>query len=142
MGARAHSSVPRLNVAIAMTNTVLVDSRSSSHPVTGITTAIVSMNAVVSHCAVRSVTEKSSMMALSATFMVVSLRMTTKAATMRIPMTPRGRAVVMWSLSECRPLPGLGQRVGADVRLAADREIAGDGPGRTQLEEPRHEALT
>ena len=47
-------SVPRLNDSIASWNTRRVGSRSSSHPVIGMTTAMVSMNAVVNHCAVRS----------------------------------------------------------------------------------------
>lgn|GEM_PF-3052357 len=89
-GASAHTTVPRVKVVMAIVNTWRVVSRSSSHPVTGITTAIVSRNAVVSHCAVRSVTPSEAMMLLSATFIVVSLRMTTKAATIRTPMTPLG----------------------------------------------------
>ena len=54
--------------------------RSISQPVVGITTAIVSMNAVVSHWATRSTMCRSSMMRVSATFIAVSLRITTKVA--------------------------------------------------------------
>lgn len=89
VGATAHSAVPTLNRVIAAVNSCRMVSRSSSQPVTGITTAIVSMNPVVSHWASRSVTRKSAMMLDSATFMVVSLRMTTNAATSRIAMIER-----------------------------------------------------
>ena len=89
VGATAAIAVPRLNRTMASVNTVRVCSRSSSQPVTGMTIAIVSMNAVVSHCAARSVTPKSPMMLASATFIVVSLRITTKAATSRMMMIER-----------------------------------------------------
>jgi hypothetical protein len=63
-------------------------------PVAGITTAMVSMKPVVSHCAVAVVMSRSAMRLGSATLMIVSLRITTKAATTSRPMTrpaPCGR---------------------------------------------------
>ena len=49
-------------------------------------TARVSMNAVVNHCTVVSETSNCSISGVSATFMMVSLRIITKAATSRAPM--------------------------------------------------------
>ena len=49
-GASAHRSVPRENSVIAAAKTGRVASRWSRYPVIGMTTAMVSMNAVVSHC--------------------------------------------------------------------------------------------
>ena len=119
VGATAAMSVPALNRAMARVNTVRVGSRSRSQPVTGMTTAIVSMNAVVSHCAARSVTPKSDMIRASATFIVVSLRITTNAATSRMAMIDR------WPLPESgvSDAPGTGwipvavEVVGADMGL-------------------------
>ena len=54
---------------------------------TGMTTAMVSMKAVVSHCAVAAPTENSSISSGSATDMIVSLRMTTKAAATSSPIS-------------------------------------------------------
>jgi hypothetical protein len=56
------------------------------------TTAMVSMNAVVSHCTVRAEISRSTISRGSATLMIVSLRITTNAATSRIAMTWRSRA--------------------------------------------------
>ena len=56
----------------------------------GMTTAIVSMNAVVTHWTVASVILNSSMSRGKATDIIVSLRMTTNAATERIPITRNG----------------------------------------------------
>ncbi len=60
-------------------------------PVVGMTTAIVSRNAVVSHWAVAAVMSSSRMSSGRATPMIVSFRMTTKAATTRRAMTAPGR---------------------------------------------------
>src|SRR5690625_1321212 len=57
-GARAPSNVPRVNREIAPMNTDRVEKRVRISPVVGMSTAMVSMNAVVSHCAVAAVTEK------------------------------------------------------------------------------------
>ena len=89
LGASAAARVPTLNSDMARVNTARVGTRCSSQPVMGMMTAIVSMNAVVSHCAARSVTWKSAMILVSATFIVVSLRITTKAAMSRIVMIDR-----------------------------------------------------
>src|SRR5699024_10378397 len=74
------NTVPAVNVLIAMMKTVRSGSRTSIHPVNGMTTAIVNMNAVVSHCAVAAVTSNSTIRSGSATDMMVSLRITTNAA--------------------------------------------------------------
>ena len=52
-GETAASSVPVQNSPIASMKTVRVERRCSRKPVVGMTTAMVSMNAVVSHCTVR-----------------------------------------------------------------------------------------
>ena len=88
-GATAPSSVPAVNRAIAVTNSARVLNRCSSQPVIGMTTARVSMNAVVSHCAVLAVMPNTSMKRGIATPMRVSLRMTTKAEPMSTPSTMR-----------------------------------------------------
>ena len=54
----------------------------------GITTAIVSMNAVVSHCACSAVMPRSTMRCGIATPIVVSLRIATKAAREQQPDDP------------------------------------------------------
>src|SRR5690625_121822 len=86
-GARAPSNVPRVNRAIAPMNSDRVEKRVRISPVVGMTTAIVSMNAVVSHCAVAAVTEKVSINSGMATDMIVSLRIMTNAATSSTPIT-------------------------------------------------------
>ena len=79
VGETAASAVPTANSDMARVKTPRVDSRWINQPLIGITTAMVSMKPVVSHCAVRSVTAKSRMIRDRATFMAVSLRITTKA---------------------------------------------------------------
>ncbi|MNY04309.1 hypothetical protein D3C86_1369770 [compost metagenome] len=61
------------------------------------TTAMVSMNAVVSHCAVLAVIPRSCIRWGIATPMIVSLRMTTKVETSSSAMTRRFRAAVAGS---------------------------------------------
>ena len=92
LGDTAASSVPRLNRPIASPNTMRVLRRWSRKPVTGMTTAIVSMKAVDSHWARPAVTCRSVIRRGRATFMIVSLRMTTKVAMSKIRMTARSRA--------------------------------------------------
>ena len=53
----------------------------------GMTTAMVSMKPVASHCTVDALTWRSIMSRWRATFMMVSLRITTKVATSRVTMT-------------------------------------------------------
>ncbi len=79
-GARAATSVPSENSDMAAMNTCLVVKRWSRNPVIGMTTAIVSMNAVESHCAASASMWRSSMSFGRATLMIVSLRITTKVA--------------------------------------------------------------
>ena len=88
-GEIAANRVPAENRLMARPKTVRVDSRCSRKPVVGMTMAIVSMNAVVSHCPVRALTERSAISRGRATPMIVSLRMTTNAATSRVPMIRR-----------------------------------------------------
>ena len=89
--ARLAISVPRENNDIAHTNTGRVFSRCSRKPVTGMTTDMVSRNAVVSHCTASALTLRSCMSRGMATAMSVSLRITTKVATRSRLMTRRLR---------------------------------------------------
>ena len=57
-----------------------VVTRCRNQPVIGITTAMVSMNAVDSHCAALALTAKSTISRGIALIMMVSLRITTKVA--------------------------------------------------------------
>ena len=86
-GAMAAISVPVLNRVIAARNTGRVLKRCSRKPVMGITTAMVSMNAVVSHWAAPAVMSRSFIRCGSATPMMVSLRITTNAETSSSEMT-------------------------------------------------------
>src|SRR5690625_2467684 len=86
-GASAARRVPAVNVPIALMKTARVENRVRMRPVVGMTTAMVSMKAVVSHCAVAAVTENSVMSRGIATLITVSLRIMTNEATMRTPMT-------------------------------------------------------
>lgn len=65
---------------MAAMNICLVVKRCSRKPVIGMTTAIVSMNAVESHCAARASMWRSSISFGMATVMIVSLRITTNVA--------------------------------------------------------------
>ena len=58
---------------------------------TGMTTAIVNMKAVESHCAVLAVISRSVIRRGRATFMIVSFKITTKVAMSRTAMTARSR---------------------------------------------------
>ena len=69
----------------------------------GITTAIVSMNAVVSHCAALAVMFRSAMRRGRATPMIVSFRMTMNAETNRIVMTSRLRLLRRFFVERCLP---------------------------------------
>ena len=91
-GETAASKVPAENKPIASMKTVRVEIRCSRNPVVGMTTAIVSMKAVVSHCTVRAEIPRSTINRGSATLMIVSFKITTKAVTSRIAMTWRSRA--------------------------------------------------
>lgn len=68
------------------------------------TTAMVSMNPVVNHCAVVAVMERSVIRRGSATLMIVSLRIITKEDTTRMPMSrpaPGGSSEVpVWLFDE------------------------------------------
>ena len=87
MGASAATRVPPRKNTKAVIKTCRVVSRSITNPVVGITTAMVSMKPVVSHCAVAAVTPKLSMMTGSATDSVVSFSSITVAASTRVPST-------------------------------------------------------
>ena len=86
-GASAASAVPPEKSPMASKNTARVDSRCRMKPVVGITTAMVSMKPVDSHCTVGASTRRSTMRRCRATFMMVSLRITTKVATSSVTMT-------------------------------------------------------
>ena len=85
-GARAASSVPPENSPMASMNTARVDSRCRMNPVVGITTAMVSMKPVESHCTVGASMFRSTISRCRATFMMVSLRITTNVATSSVTM--------------------------------------------------------
>ncbi len=85
-GASAASSVPPENRPMASMNTARVDRVCRMNPVVGMTTAMVSIKPVESHCTVGASTPRSTMSLCRATFMMVSLRMTTKVATSRVTM--------------------------------------------------------
>ncbi len=78
--AHAASSVPAQKTPIASPKANLVVTRCRNQPVIGMTTAIVSMNAVESHWAAAASTEKSVISRGIALIMIVSLRITTKVA--------------------------------------------------------------
>jgi hypothetical protein len=80
-GASAAIRVPVLKSVIAEMNTGRVWRRWMRKPVIGMTTAIVSMNAVVSHCAAVAVMLRSFMRCGKATPMIVSFKITTNADT-------------------------------------------------------------
>jgi MFS family permease len=88
VGASAASNVPAQNTAVASPNACRVVTRCRNQPVTGITTARVSMNAVESHCAARALTSNSPISAGSALTMIVSFRMTMKVASTSQRSTP------------------------------------------------------
>jgi hypothetical protein len=79
-GESAAMSVPTLKVDMAMRKTGRVLRRCISHPVIGITTAIVNANAVVSHCPWVASMRSDSWIFGSATLIIVSLRKTTNTA--------------------------------------------------------------
>ena len=91
-GASAAMSVPVENRLIAAMKIGRVAKRCSRKPVMGMTTAMVSMNAVVSHCACEMVMPRSVTRWGIATPMIVSLRMTTNEAARRSQMTRELRA--------------------------------------------------
>jgi hypothetical protein len=86
-GASAAANVPSENSDIARTKTTRVCKRCSRKPVIGMTTAIVSKNAVVTHCAAAAVTPKLCMRGGIATLMIVSFKITTNAETSKSLMT-------------------------------------------------------
>jgi hypothetical protein len=79
-GERNAMRVPAENSDIAAMNIARVVKRRSRKPVIGMMTAIVSMNAVVSHCAATAVMPRSPIRWGIATPIVVSLRIATNAA--------------------------------------------------------------
>jgi len=91
-GETAQTSVPIEKIDMARMKIGLVCSRCSRKPVIGITTAMVSRNAVVSHWAALAVTPRSSISCGIATLMMVSLRNTTKVEVSSSAITSRLRA--------------------------------------------------
>ena len=80
VGATAASVVPARKTPIAVAKAARVVTRCRNQPVTGMTAAMVSMNAVDSHCAARAETSRSTISRGMALIMIVSLRITTKVA--------------------------------------------------------------
>src|SRR5690606_29199808 len=98
-GAVPESSVPALNRVMARINTGRVLRRCNRYPVIGMTTAMVSMKAEVSHWAAPAVISRSFIRCGMATLMMVSLRITTNADTSKSAITKRLRAEVSLSLN-------------------------------------------
>ncbi len=88
VGARAASSVPAQKTPIAVPKACRVVTRWRNQPVTGMTTAMVSMKAVESHCAVVSETSNSVFRLGRALNITVSLRITMKVAATNQRSTP------------------------------------------------------
>ena len=99
-GEMAASRVPAENSPMASMNTVRVEIRCSRKPVVGMTTAMVNMNAVVSHCTVRALMPRSTIRWGSATLMIVSFKIITKVAISKVMMMLRSRTD---SLPVCGP---------------------------------------
>ena len=76
-----------MNSDMAAMKTALVVKRWRISPVVGMTTAMVSMKAVVSHWALAALTANSVIRRGIATLITVSLRIITNEAMSRIPMT-------------------------------------------------------
>src|SRR5690625_7377616 len=74
-GASTQTTVPIVNSVIAIENTWRVEKRPIRKPVSGITTAMVSMKPVVSHCAVSSLRARSAMVGGGATERIVAFRL-------------------------------------------------------------------
>lgn len=87
LGDNAASNVPIENSVIADVNIARVVNRWSRKPVIGITTAIVNMNAVVSHCAAEIVMFNAITSRGMATVIIVSFKITTKAETSNSQIT-------------------------------------------------------
>ena len=87
LGDKAASKVPIENSVIAEVNIARVENLWSRKPVIGITTAIVSMNAVVNHCAAEIVMFNEITSRGIATVMIVSFKITTKAETSNSQIT-------------------------------------------------------
>ncbi len=100
LGAMTASAVPARNSAIARRNTERTDRRVMRKPVVGMTTAMVSMKPVESHCAVTAVIDRSSISTGSATESSVSLRIMTKAETTSTAMIGVTRVVAAGSGAE------------------------------------------
>ena len=85
-GATAASAVPPAKRPMASIKTARVDRLCRMNPVVGMTTAMVSIKPVESHCTVGASTPRSTISRCRATFMMVSFRITTKVATSRVAM--------------------------------------------------------
>ena len=94
LGAKIASAVPAENSDSASMKMVRVLNRCSRKPLIGITTAMVKRNAVASHCAALGVVPKASRIVGMATFMMVSLSITTKAEASSRLMTRLLRAAL------------------------------------------------
>src|SRR5699024_462459 len=93
-GESTQTTVPIVNSVLALENTWRVEQRPDRTPVSGLTTAMHSMQQVVSHCAVSSLRCRSAMIGGSATDRVVSFRISTKALTSSSVITLRSRGEI------------------------------------------------
>ena len=143
-GAIAAIPVPRLKSDMARMNTVRVLRRCMRNPVVGITTAMVSMNAVDSHWAVLAGMLRSAMTAGIATPMIVSLRNTTNVATSMRLMTRLLR--LLWSGADAPAAgtdPVWGEASWSVTRNPVDSEaeaVAGM-PARRESERCEHDGV-
>ena len=121
--------MPVRKTVIAVRNACRVVTRCRNQPVTGMTTAIVSMKAVESHCALRAVTSSSTISRGIALTMIVSLRITTKVASTSQRSTAYGDSTgVAAAVRACSGVgvgvghaEVLGVVVGGDAHAGVDR---------------------
>src|SRR5699024_1873790 len=125
---RKHRRVPELKSAIAVMNTCRTWKRCSRYPVTGMTTAITSMNADVSHWPVETEIPRSRLSAGSATAMIVSLRMTTNAETRSSGITRRSARCVSLGCRSWEDSAGVG--VGCPVTRVLRLLVVNHGRAR------------
>ncbi len=130
-GASVAASVPRLKSDIARMKMGRVFSRCSMKPVMGMTVAMVSRNAVVSHCAELAGTSKLCMSRGIATPMIVSLRITTKAEISSRSMTSRWRGSIFGRLAGAVVAAGVS---GMDWALVMRPAMV---PGLSRCDAPR-----
>src|SRR5690625_224926 len=132
-GETAAMRVPRLNSDKAAIKEARRLNRCRMNPVIGMTTAIVSRKAVDSHCTVHALTPSSTIRLGRATFMMVSFRMTTKAAissTMIMRRSPGAmRYLELETVAACVVIVRLDCRLRYPGRSSAAESTASTSPG-------------